>query len=162
RAESRRQVGSRNAKAVIVPGVDNHVGADRHVTGRAGERRICTFMAAVSCGRILPGRMALQAHAIAGNTKRWTMRLLAVAAGDAGGVHLALFERAIGIDLIEHLPISMIEPLRERLDEVRVGKPPAWNPGLGKFAASRVAQATGLDLPAEQSGRVIPGAIARA
>ena len=36
RAELHRQIGPRDAEAVIVPAIDHHVGARRHVAGRAG------------------------------------------------------------------------------------------------------------------------------
>jgi hypothetical protein len=48
------------------------------------------------------------------------MRLMAVAAGDACREHLALLERTVVENLVEHLPVGMIEPARERRDPMRV------------------------------------------
>ena len=89
------------------------------------------------------------------------MRLVAIAAGDAGGEHLALLERAVIVDLVEHLPVGVIEPACERRDDVRVGQRPARHPVLGKFAAAGVAQAAGLDLLANQRRREVARGVAR-
>src|SRR5262249_26980485 len=64
RAELCRQVGTRDAEAVIVPPVDDHIAALRHVAGRAGERRACRLMMVVCNGPILVGGVALEADAI--------------------------------------------------------------------------------------------------
>src|SRR5262249_34411236 len=103
-------------------------------------------MTGVSCSPILVGRVTLHADPVAGSAKLRTVRLVAITANDASPERLALFERAIVINLIEHLPVRMKEPLHERLDDMCVGKPPARNPVLGKFAAPCMAQATGLGL----------------
>ena len=103
-------------------------------------------MAVVRDRGILVGRVTLQADAVTGRAQLRAVRLVAIAAGDAGREHLALLERAVVVDLVQHLPVGMIEPARERRDDVRVGQRPARNPVLGEFAAARVAQAAGLDL----------------
>jgi hypothetical protein len=51
------------------------------------------------------------------------MRLMAVAAGDAGREHLALLERSIIIDLIEHLPVGVIEPVAQWRNDMSIRKP---------------------------------------
>src|SRR6266851_3952680 len=76
------------------------------------------------------------------------MRFVAVAAGHPGRKHLALFERAVVVDLVEHLPVGMIEPASEGRDHVGVGQGLSGNPVLREFSASRVAEPAGLDLPA--------------
>ena len=106
--------------------------------------------------------MTLQANAVTGRAQRRAVRLVAVAAGDAGRKHPALLERAVVVDLVAHLPVGVIVPARERRDHVRVGKPPAWNPVLGESGASRVAEAAGLDLLAQQRRREVARRIARA
>ena len=67
------------------------------------------------------------------------MGVMTVTAGDTGGKHLALLERAIVIDLVAHLPVRMVEPGSEEGDGVRVGQGLARRPVLGKFTTSRVA-----------------------
>ena len=68
-----------------------------------------------------------------GRAKLGAVRLVAIAAGDAGREHLALLERAVVVDLVEHLPVGMIEPAAERRDRVRVRQPPARQPILGEL-----------------------------
>src|SRR6516165_7672649 len=65
-------------------------------------------MMVVRCGRILVGGMALKADAVAGRAKFRGMRLVAVAASDAGREHLALLERAVIVDLVQHLAVGVI------------------------------------------------------
>src|SRR6266853_916298 len=81
------------------------------------------------------------------------MRIMAIAAGDPHREHLALLERTVIIDLVEHLTVRMVEPARKGGDDVRVGQRVTRDPVLGKFAASRVAKTAGLDLPAQDGGR---------
>src|SRR6266436_1876042 len=50
----------------------------------------------------------------------------------------------------------MVEPAGDRRHGVRVGQPPARNPLLRERAAARMAQAAGLDLFAQGSGRDAP------
>jgi len=54
-----------------------------------------------------------------------------------------------------HLPVGVIEPAGKQGDDMSVRQPLAGNPILGKFAASRVAQAAGLDFPANESRREV-------
>ena len=44
-----------------------------------------------------------------GSSQLGAVRIVAVAAGDAGGEHLALLERAVVVDLVAHLPVGVIE-----------------------------------------------------
>src|SRR5262249_43796618 len=104
-------------------------------------------------GRVLPpGR----AGATRGAGARGR-RLVAVAAGHAGGEHFALFERAVIVGFLDvaHLSIGLVEPARHRRDDVRVGERAARQPVLRDFAAARVATPAGLDLLAQQRGRII-------
>ena len=104
---------------------------------------------------VFVGGVALQADAVAGRAKFRAVRLVAIAAGDAGREHLALLERAVVVDLVAHLPVGIIEPAGERRDHVGVREPAARHPVLGKFAAARVAQAAGLDLLANEGRREV-------
>ena len=65
------KIGPRNAETVIVPPIDHHVGARRHVTGRAAERRIRRLMVVMRGRRVFVGRVALQADAVAGQRAAW-------------------------------------------------------------------------------------------
>src|SRR5215469_6747691 len=103
-------------------------------------------------GRVLVGGMALQADAVAGQAKLGGMRFMTIAAGDPGREHLALLERAIIVDLVEHLSVGLIEPVGKQRDRVRIGKRPTGDPILGKLGASRMAQAASLDLLANERG----------
>ena len=94
---------------MIVPPVDDHVGPGRHVARRAGERRVHRLVAVMRDGRVFVGRVTLQTGAVAGEAQLGAMRIVAIAAGDAGREHLALLERAVIVDLVEHLPVGMIE-----------------------------------------------------
>ena len=75
--------------------------------------------------------VALQADLVAGEFQLGAVRVVAIAAGDACCVHLALLERAVIIDLIEHLAVGLVEPLGERSDEMRVGERPPGHPIFG-------------------------------
>ena len=147
---------------MVVAAVDAHVGARRHMTGGAGGRRAHGLVTVVRDRRVLVGRMTLQANAVTGRAQLRAVRLVAIAAGDAGRKHPALLERAVIVDFVEHLPVGVIAPAGERRDPVRVGKPPAWNPVLGESGAARVAEAAGLDLLAQQRRREVARGIARA
>jgi len=112
-AEFRRQVRARNAQTVIVPRIDNHVYARRHVTRCAGDCGIRHVMVAVPCGGVFVGRVALQTDAVTGYFQLIAVRVVAIAAGDAGRKHFALLERAVIVDFILHLPIGVKEPATE-------------------------------------------------
>src|SRR5215211_5127975 len=109
-------------------------------------------MVVMRCRRILVERMTLQADAVAGNAQLGAVRLVAIAAGDAGREHLALLERAVIVDLVAHLPVGVIEPAGKRRNDVRIGKRAARDPVLGKPGAARVAQPARLGLLAQPGG----------
>jgi hypothetical protein len=52
--------------------------------------------------------MALQTHAVAGRTELGGMGFVAVAASHPSCKHLALLERSIIVNLVEHLPVGVI------------------------------------------------------
>src|SRR5262249_55865594 len=162
RADPCRQVGTRDAEAVIVPAVDHHIGALRHVAGRAGEPRAPPFIAGGGPPPVVfSARVPLHAEAVAGRAHRGRVRLVAVAAGDAGREHLALLERAVIVDLVLHLAIGVIEPAREGRDQMGVRKPPPGNPVFGELAATRMAKSAGLDLLAHQRRGEVAGGVPR-
>src|SRR3954468_20544348 len=96
--------------------------------------------------RILGGGMTLQAAAVGGSAKLAAVRLVAMAAGDAGREHLALLERAVVVDLVQHLPVGVIETLAHWRYQVRLGQPSARSPCFGGLAAASVTKTAGLDL----------------
>src|SRR5260221_12965085 len=81
------------------------------------------------------------------------MGFVAIAAGHAGREHLALLKRAIIVDLVKHLSVRVIKPANEERDGVSVGQWLSRDPVFRKLAASRMAQAAGLDLPARRCRR---------
>src|SRR5438874_6232865 len=84
------------------------------------------------------------------------MRIVTIAAGDAGRKHLALLERAVIVDLVEHLTVGMIKPAGERRYGMALRERLAGLPVIGKLAAPRVAKAAGLDLLAQHGRRNAP------
>ena len=153
RAEADRKIRPRDAETVIVPCIHDHVGAGGHVTGGASDCRLDAIMVTVARGFVLVGLMALQTHAVAGEKKFRTVRIVAIAAADAGSEHLALLERAVVVDLVQHLSIGLVKALRQRRHRVGIGQPAARDPGFGKLGASGVTKPASLDLLAQQARR---------
>src|SRR5215471_264527 len=87
---------------------------------------------------------------------------MTVAAGDTGREHLALFERAVIVDLVKHLPVSMIEPAPERRDNVRVRQPLSGSPIFQEGAAAGMAKSAGLHLLAQGGRRRVAHCVSRA
>ena len=77
------------------------------------------------------------------------MRVVAIAAGDAGRKHPALLERAVIVDFVLHLPIREIKSPPKLRNSVGVRQPPARHPVLGEFGPARMAQTAGLYLLAQ-------------
>src|SRR5262245_66565649 len=71
--------------------------------------------------------------------------IVAVMAGDTGGVHLALQEGAILVDLSFHLPIRIIELLLQQSDPVCVHEGLPEDVVLAERRPARVAARAGLD-----------------
>ena len=57
----------------------------------------------------LPGDVALRAELVAGELQLERMRIVAIGAADAVGVHLALEERAVFVDLVENLAVVVVQ-----------------------------------------------------
>jgi threonine dehydrogenase-like Zn-dependent dehydrogenase len=115
---------------MIVARVHQHVGPRRYVAVGAADRRIDALVKLMGRDRIFVRRVALQANAVARELQLRTVRVVAVAAGDAPGEHLALLERAVVVDLVLHLPVGEIEAAAQRGYDMRVGQPSARNPVL--------------------------------
>src|SRR6202023_4005906 len=103
---------------------------------RAGAAELVMVM----LGRLEPCReMALRAQAVPLGVQLDAVRVVAVRAGDPGGMHPALQERAVFIDLAVDLPIGVIETGFEQRREIGVEKGRAWRRVLGDLLAARVA-----------------------
>src|SRR6185503_2852485 len=94
-------------------------------------------------------RVALQADLVAGEFQLGAMRIVAIAAGHANRIHLALLERTVIIHLVDHLPVGLVEALGERSDEMRIGERPPRHPAFGDLSAPRMAETAALDLLAQ-------------
>ena len=116
-------VRTRNAKTVIVPCIDDHVGAARHVTRRAGERWGYRLMSMVLRIRVLFLGVTLQAGAVRFEPQPGAMWVVTIAAGDAGRKHSALLERTVIVGLfpIQHLSVGVIKAAANRRNHVSVG-----------------------------------------
>ena len=113
RPELDREVRPGNAQGVIVARVDDHVGSRRHVAGGAADRRIDALVPAMRGDGVFVGGVALQADAVARQFELGAVRIVAVAAGDAFGEHLALLERPVIVDFVLHLPVGEIEAVAQ-------------------------------------------------
>ena len=155
RAQLDRKIGPRDAEGMIVPLIDDHVGAGLHVARDACWRRIDADMVAMFRVSKFVRCMALQADTLARGSKLCTMRLVAIAAGDARGKHPALLEWRIVIGFlhIADLAVGMIGGAGERFDHMRLREPLTGQPFLVEAGAARVAQPAGLDLLAQRSRR---------
>ena len=99
------------------------------------------------------------------------VRVVAVRAGDAGRVHLALEERAVLVDLVLDLAVGEVEALLEERRPVRLQERLAVDVVVGDDRAPRVAPRAGLDLGARGAGDAalrdaglhvhVPGGLAR-
>src|SRR5690349_16182826 len=130
RSKLDRLVRPRDAEAVIMPIIDDHVGPDRHVAGGARYRWSDLLMLMVLRNLELAGVMALQAQIVAREARLGAVWLMAIAAGHARREHLTLLERAVVIDLVAHLAVRMIEPAGKSRDGVGIGQRAAWNPSF--------------------------------
>jgi hypothetical protein len=82
---------------VIGPGVDHQVLALRHVAADAGGPGAAGGMMVMLGRRIAHGWMALRPDLIAFGFELQAVGVMAVGAGDAGGVHPALQEGAVEV-----------------------------------------------------------------
>src|SRR5262249_27025022 len=87
--------------------------------------RAAGLMEVMRGGVVLRRRVALGADLIARGAQRSAVRLVAVAAGDAGRVHAALEERAPRVDFVALLPVGPVERRREQRRQVVIEERPA-------------------------------------
>ena len=107
------KVGPGHPQGMIMAGVDHHVGPGRHVTGDAlgagGPRGVQAMTRLVIADR----GMALGAKAVARGARPRAVGIMAVGTGDALGMHAALEEGSVVVDLILLLTVRKILPLEE-------------------------------------------------
>jgi len=70
-------------------------------------------MVVVILGVEARGKMAAGAGSVALSPYFEAVWVVAVRAGDAGPVHLALKEGSVDVDLVQDLAVGVVEPLRE-------------------------------------------------
>ena len=101
---------------MITTRVDTHVHLVLHVTAHTIIRR------RVFNGCELGGEVTLPTNIVRiwpGN-KLSRMRIVAIGAGHARGVHLALYERSVNVHLLEDAPIRVIQVLLKQRQSVRI------------------------------------------
>src|SRR5262245_34231172 len=110
RPELHAQIGPRNTKAVIAPGVDVHVRGLRHVTFnalRAGRfHRVAMMNLAVEFARWM--LMARGANLIAGVLELGAVWIVAIGAADVLVEHFAFEQRRVFIHFVHDLAVSVI------------------------------------------------------
>ncbi len=139
RAEGHGQVGPRDPERMVVPPVDDHVGARRHVAGHAvgPARRGC--VPGVLPGGEADGVVALAADGGALGAQASGVRIVAVPARHAAGEHEALAEGVVVEDLVLHLAVVLEQVGRQHGRQVGVAERVAGRPGRPHLPAARVA-----------------------
>ena len=100
--------------------VDHHVRPLGHVAVRAKTSLASGLVEVVLRLVVDVGSMAPRAKGVAFRPRLATMRIVAIAADDASGVHLALQERAVDVDFILDLPIVEVEELIEHRQTIPI------------------------------------------
>ena len=163
-----RQIGTRDADAVIAARIDDHVGLGRHVAGdalRAGAAGRVVMVLDVSN---FAGRWHCAQRALPSARRSRRVRVVAVGAGDAGAVHAALQERAV----FEHLAVDLaVGVIKAGLEQRRAGRQsrnlparrivverPCAARGRGRRHRVRRRPAAGCGGRCRSSGFIVPGA----
>ena len=100
-------------------------------------------------------QVALGADGVAGRPQCEAMRFVAVAAGDARLVHLALHERAVDVHFFEDLAVDVVQAYFQQSGEVGVQQVGAMTI-LAQGCSPRMATRAGLDLPRFLGRRAAP------
>jgi hypothetical protein len=106
--ERLRQVGTRDAQAVVLAGMDHHVVLRRHVAGHALGALAAGLVVVVPGGVEFGGVVAARTQRIALGTQLQGMRLMTVHARDAVLVHPALQEGAPDVNLLALLTVGVV------------------------------------------------------
>ena len=131
---------------MIVARIDDHVGSCRHVAGDAAGTRRTVFMVVVRRGCVLLPVMTLLADGVAVGHQLQRMRIVAVAAGDAGHEHLALAERRVVVDLVQTLAVGFEQARLQQARQVGLQQRLPRPPRFGEFGAAGMAHPAGLQL----------------
>ena len=158
RAERDREIRARDPERVVAARVDHHVGARGHVAADAerafGALRVEVVLERVvflghERGKAVGGggcRVALRANAVAGRQELERVGVVAIAAGDPAHAHLALHERAIDVDLLQHLAVRVVVALVQPLRHEEVQELGAELVVRAQPVAARVARRAGVQL----------------
>ena len=146
RAVLHRFVRPRNAETVVVALIDHHVGAHRHVAGRAAALGALFLVVVMARRGVLGERVAASADLLVRHPQLLTVRVMAVAAGHAGGEHAALHERAVVVHLVLHLPVGGVHAFFEQRNAVGISQWLRRAPVFGNLGRARVTASAGLQL----------------
>ena len=146
RAERDAQVRSGHPHAVVGPTVDHHEVGLGHVAVGARGAGAAGRVAMVAGAVVLARRMALRAHRIAVSTQFLGVRVVAIAAGHALAVHLALQPRTPHEDFVALLAVGVVQARCQHRRQVVVEKRLAGLVALGDLGATGVAPGADLDL----------------
>jgi hypothetical protein len=105
---------------VIASAVHDHVRALEHVTRHALRRLGARFVEVVLRSVVRDRRVTPGAQRVPGLAQAPAVRLVTARARHAGLVHLALEKRSVLVDLIEDLPVGVVEALVEERHAVRL------------------------------------------
>ena len=111
RACAHRKIRPRDAHTVIPPRIDPHVKLARHVAVHAGAPGRCELVSVVGGVVVGAGQMTLGTHAVAFHHQLIAVRVMAVGAGHAGLMHLALDERTVDVNFVADLPVGPVKRL---------------------------------------------------
>src|SRR5262249_6536473 len=140
RAEPHRPIRAGNPETMVVPTIDDHICALRHVTRRARKRATRLFVVAMRGVFVFRGSVALQADAITGRTQSGAVRIVAIAARHARCEHLALLERKVVVELLDiaHLTVGVGKIAKHRRWQMCVRQCLPGNPFVRELCAPRV------------------------
>src|SRR5450432_45533 len=107
-------------------------------------------------------RVTLETGTVAGEPQFRAVGIVAIAAGNAGGEHLALLERAVIVGLlgVQHLSVGLIETPGDRQNHVGIGQRLSGSPAFRKFTAPGVTEAAGFHLGTQRARRAAASDIA--
>ena len=158
RAELDGERRARNAQAVIVARVDDHVGRRRHVTARARRARAADLVMRVLRPVVLRRQVTGRAHRVAVRVQLSAVRIVAVAARHALRVHAALEERAPVVHLVALLAVGVVQRPAEQGGAVVVEE--AACPPRIRRRSARVASDTARRSRSRDRSRAAASAVA--
>src|SRR5215510_9655430 len=153
------EVWTRDAKAVIVAWIDDHVGGRRHVAGDAGRARARLRMMVVPWSIVFCRQVATRTKRIARRAHLASMRIVTVAARHTARIHAALEERAPGVDFVALLAVRVIRRARQQRRTIVVKERLAGFVSVCDLTSTRMTLCARLDLTVGRAGSG-PGRIA--